>query len=77
MLFLVYINDLSRYLVECQTSLYDDDTTVYKFSQSHHIDIMLALRIEVSIIIKWLVLMRTSPLGEIVQHGCLICMGSK
>ena len=53
MLFLVYVNDLSRYLGECKTSLYADDTTVYCSSHSY-VDIVLALRIEASNIIQWL-----------------------
>ncbi len=47
LLFLIYINDLSTYLNECRVHLYADDTALYAASSSY-IDLMLALRIDMS-----------------------------
>ena len=35
LLFLIYVNDLARYLTECQINLYADDTAVYNSSTSY------------------------------------------
>ena len=53
LVFLVYINDQSKYLGECRTSLYTDNTAVY-YSSSSYVDVMLALRIEADNLTQWL-----------------------
>ena len=35
LLFLIYVNDLSNYLTECDVNLYADDTAVYTESESY------------------------------------------
>ena len=53
LLFIIYINDLKTYLNECQVSLYADDTALFAASSSY-MDLMLSLRIDMSIISEWL-----------------------
>ena len=42
LLFILYINDLSKYLTTCTANLYADDTAIY-YSGESQIDIILAL----------------------------------
>ena len=53
LLFIMYINDLEKYLDESNISLYADDTALYVNGESQ-IDIMLSLRIELSVVNEWL-----------------------
>ncbi len=53
LLFILYINDLGDYLTDSAVSLYADDTALYASSDSH-VDLMLTLRLELSIINEWL-----------------------
>ena len=73
MLFLVYVNDLYRYLGECKTSLYADDTAVYCLSESF-VDIVLSLRIEASNIVQWL---RANKLTLNVSKTKFMVFGTK
>ena len=50
---MVYINDLEKYLEDSKVSLYADDTALHVEGQSQ-IDIMLNLRLELSIVYEWL-----------------------
>ena len=49
LLFIIYINDLGKYLNECCINLYADDTALYTGANSH-IELMLNLRLELSIV---------------------------
>ncbi len=73
MLFLAYVNDLSRYLGDCRTSLYADDTAVYCSSNSY-VEIILSLRIEASNIIQWL---RANKLTLNVSKTKFMVFGTK
>ncbi len=53
LLFIMYINDLVDYLVTCKASLYADDTALYTSADSQ-VEIMLNLRIDLSIVYEWL-----------------------
>ncbi len=53
LLFIIYINDLSEYLTECDVSLYADDTALFSSSISQ-IDLMMKLKMELSTISEWL-----------------------
>ena len=52
LLFIIYINDLKCYLNECKVSLYADDTALFA-ALSSYIDLMLSLRIDMSVISEW------------------------
>ena len=53
LLFIIYINDLGKYLNECCINLYADDTALYTGANSH-IELLLNLRLELSIVSEWL-----------------------
>ena len=53
LLFIIYINDLSKYLTETNTSLYADDTAIY-CSGTSFVDIVLSLRIDLDSVNEWL-----------------------
>ena len=53
LLFIICINDLETYLTECKVSLYADDTALYNEADSH-IELMLNLGLEFSIVAEWL-----------------------
>ena len=50
---ILYINDLSKYLYKSKVSLYADDTALYLQARTQ-VEIMLDLRIELSLIYEWL-----------------------
>ena len=49
----MYINDLETHLEDSNISLYADDTVLYVEGRSQ-VDIMLSLRIELSVVDEWL-----------------------
>ena len=53
LLFIIYINDLGQYLQECKINLYADDTALYTDANSH-IELLLNLRLELSMVSEWL-----------------------
>ena len=53
LLFIVYINDLPGYMEQCWVSLYADDTAIY-FASRSQVDLMLTMRLELSIVSEWL-----------------------
>ena len=53
LLSLIYVNDLSKYLSECDVNLYADDTAVYNHSESY-IELLLSLKIEIDNIDQWM-----------------------
>ena len=53
LLFIVYINDLPSFMEQCRVSLYADDTAMY-FASRSQVDLMLTLRLELSIVAEWL-----------------------
>ena len=53
MMFIMYINDLGSYLSDSKVSLYADDTALYT-SSSSQIELVLNLRVELSVIDEWL-----------------------
>ena len=53
LLFIIYINDLLNYLQEARVSLYADDTAMYYASDDYE-DVILSLRIELSMVNEWL-----------------------
>ena len=53
LLFIIYVNDLGKYMTECSVNLYADDTAVYTASESY-IDLILSLRIELGNLTQWL-----------------------
>ena len=53
LLFILYINDLSDYLLDSSVSLYADDTALYTTAESQ-VEIMLNFRVELSIVSEWL-----------------------
>ena len=52
-LFTIYINDLGKYLENSKICLYADDTALYVQGRSQ-VDIMLDLRLELSMVCEWL-----------------------
>ena len=52
LLFIIYINDLCNYLQDCQVNLYADYTVLY-YSASSHMDLLLTLRLELTLISDW------------------------
>ena len=53
LLFIMYINDIGKYLNESSVSLNADDTVLYTTGSSQ-VGIMLTLRIQVRVINEWL-----------------------
>ena len=53
MLFILYINDLGKYLESSNISLYADDTALYVQGRSQ-VDIILDLHLELSMVCEWL-----------------------
>ena len=53
LLFIVYVNDIGRYITELKVSLYADGTALYT-SGENYIDIILNVRIDLESIIQWL-----------------------
>ena len=53
LLFILYLNDITDYIQECNVSLYADDTALYTSSNSC-IDLMLTLRLELAMVSEWL-----------------------
>ncbi len=53
LLFIIYINDMTKYLNECQARLYADDTALFMQSVSY-IDLILGLKIEMEFVFEWL-----------------------
>ena len=53
LLFIIYINDLYKYLTECSISLYADDTALYTSAKTQ-IEIMLNFQLELSLVQEWL-----------------------
>ena len=53
LLFIIYINDLDKYLHECKVNFYADDTALYTEANSY-VELMLNLRLELSIVSEWL-----------------------
>ena len=73
LLFIIYINDLSKYLTETKCSLYADDTAVYCNGTSI-VDIVLSLRIDMSYINEWL---RANKLTLNVKKTKYMIIGNK
>ena len=69
----MYINDLEKYLEESKISLYADDTTLYVSGRSQT-DIMLSLRLELSVVYEWLKANKLSPNAEKMKY---MILGSK
>ena len=53
LLFIIYINDMTKYLNECKARLYADDTAIVMHSVSY-IDLILGLKIEMEMVFEWL-----------------------
>ena len=53
LLFIIYINDLSKYITECHVNLYADDTALYIESPSY-IELILSLRLELETLSQWM-----------------------
>ena len=53
LLFIIYINDLSKYVIECYVNLYADHTALYSSNKSY-VELMLTLRIELATVQHWL-----------------------
>ncbi len=53
LMFIMYINDLGTYLSDSKVSLYADDTALYT-SSSSQIELVLNLRLEISVVDEWL-----------------------
>ena len=53
LLFIIYINDMTKYLNESKARLYADDTAIFMQSVSY-IDLILGLKIEMEFIFEWL-----------------------
>ena len=53
LLFIIYINDLDKYLNECRVNLYADDTALYTEASSY-VEFMLNLRLQLSVVSEWL-----------------------
>ena len=53
MMFIMYINDLGKYLTDSKVSLYADDTALYTASTTQ-IELVLNLRVELSVVNEWL-----------------------
>ena len=73
LLFIIYINDLTEYLNECRVNLYADDTALYSSAPSH-IDLLLTLRTEISVVAKWL---KANKLTLNVAKTRLVVFGSR
>ncbi len=52
-LFILYLNDITDHIQEYAMRLYADDTALYASSTSY-IDLMLTLRMELSVVSEWL-----------------------
>ena len=52
LLFIIYINDLSKYITECHVNLYADDTALY--TGSPYIELFLSLRLEIATLSQWM-----------------------
>ena len=63
LLFIIYVNDIGKYLTESSVNLYADDTTVYVSSESY-IDLILSLQIDLENwvngwqLIAWLLMLK-------------------
>ena len=53
LLFILYINDLSNYLIDSSISLYADDTALYATATTQ-VELMLNFRVELTIVTEWL-----------------------
>ena len=53
LLFIIYINDLNKYITECHPNLYADDTALYN-SSPLYVDFMLSLRLETATLNQWM-----------------------
>ncbi len=53
LLFIIYINDLYKYITDCKLNLYADDTALYTSNHSY-IDLILSLRIEMATLSQWM-----------------------
>ena len=73
LLFIIYINDLSKYITDCRLNLYADDTALYNSNKSY-IDLMLSLRIEMSTLSQW---MLANKLTLNVKKTKLMIFGTK
>ena len=73
LLFIIYINGLSTYLSETQTSLYADDTAIYCIGSSI-IDVVLSLTIDLATVNEWL---RANKLTLNVSKTKYMIMGNK
>ena len=73
LLFVIDINDLAKYIIECKLNLYADDTTLYNASPSY-VDLMLSLRLEMTTLIEW---MLANKLTLNVKKTKLMIFGSK
>ena len=73
LLFILYINDLEKYLNDCKINLYADDTALYSSSTSY-IELMLNLRLELSIVSEWL---KANKLTLNVKKTKFVIFGSR
>ncbi len=73
LLFIIYVNDLEEYISKCKVNLYAYDTVVY-YSSPLYIELVLAMRIELENVNKWL---RANKLTVNVSKTKYLVMGSK
>ncbi len=73
LLFILYINNLEKYLNDCKINLYADDTALYSSSTSY-INLMLNLHLELSIVAEWL---KANKLTLNVKKTKFVIFGSK
>ncbi len=72
LLFIIYINDITKCLSKCTAKLHADDTAIVA-SGNGYIDVMLSLRIEMSNIVEWL---RLNKLTLNVKKTKLLILGT-
>ena len=53
LLFIIYVNDITKYISESKVSRYVDDMSLYTSSQ-YYINIILNLRIDIEAVYQWL-----------------------
>ncbi len=73
LLFIIYINDLEQYLTDCNVNLYADDTALYTSANSH-IELLLNLRLELTVVSEWL---KANRLTLNIKKTKLVVFGSR